>query len=66
MGRVKLAGLPPGAWRVTLAADTIPSGYAAPQGERRLDIAPGATASVEFDLAPLVRDIRMLPPLEVR
>jgi hypothetical protein len=65
-GRVQLAGLTPGAWSVTLAPDTLPAGYGASEGERRLELAPGATAAVEFELTPIARDIRMLPPLEVR
>ena len=65
-GRIQLAGLTPGAWSVTLAPDTLPAGYVAAEGERRVELAPGATAAVAFELAPLARDIRMLPPLEVR
>jgi hypothetical protein len=47
-----MVGLSSGTWTVTLAADAIPPGYAAAGGEQRLEIAPGAAASVNFELAP--------------
>ena len=64
-GRMKLAGLQPGSWTVALAEDTVPSGYSVPRGTQRLEVAPGSTASASFELAPVVRDIRMLPPIPV-
>jgi hypothetical protein len=64
-GRIQLGGLAPGEWHVTVAAETLPPGSAAQGGERRVELAPGATASVELALVALARDIRMLPPLEV-
>jgi hypothetical protein len=64
-GRIELGGLPPGEWHVTLASDTLPTGYALPDGARRLELTPGAAATVEFTLTPIARDMRMQPPLEV-
>lgn len=65
-GRVKLGGLAPGSWTVTLATDTIPQGYSGSAAEQRLEIAPGTAAAAEFELAPIVREIRMLAPLQVQ
>jgi hypothetical protein len=65
-GRVKLGGLAPGTWLVTIAPETVPPGYSAGSREQRIEVAPGASASAEFSLTPIVREIKMLPPLQVQ
>jgi hypothetical protein len=64
-GRVKLGGLPPGTWTVTLAGEGIPAGYTSAAREQQLEVPPGTAAATEFELTPIRRDIRMLPPLQV-
>lgn len=65
-GRVRLGGLIPGRWTVAVAADTLPEGHSVSALEQRIDVAPGGAAAVEFALTPIVREIKMLPPLQVR
>ena len=64
-GRVRVGGLAPGTWTATLAPETIPQGYTVAAREQRLEVAPGVSASAEFELTPRIRDIHMLPPLQV-
>ena len=65
-GHVQLAGLPPGEWTVSISADAVPQGYTVASRERSLRIEPGAAAEARFRLTPVVRDIRLLPPLKLR
>jgi hypothetical protein len=65
-GRVKLGGLPPGTWTVTLAEGAVPAGYTIAVREQQLEVTPGTSAAAEFELTPIRRDIRMLPPLQVQ
>jgi hypothetical protein len=65
-GRIRLAGLKPGTWTATLAEDTIPEGYAVRTSEQQLQVVPGTAAAAEFDLTPITREMRMLPPLQVQ
>jgi hypothetical protein len=62
-GRVRLGGLAPGQWRVSVDAATVQQGYVAAAATLALDLAPGASATAEFPLLPVKRVIRMLPPL---
>jgi hypothetical protein len=64
-GQARLAGLPPGDWTASIAADAIPQGYGIASRELVLQIPPGASATAEFPLTPVTRDIKMLPPLIV-
>jgi hypothetical protein len=65
-GRIRLAGLKPGTWTATLAEETIPEGYSVRAPEQQLQVAPGGSAAAEFELTPIVREMRMLPPLQVQ
>lgn len=62
-GRVRLGGLAPGKWRVSVDAGTVQQGYVPAAETLELDVAPGASASAEFPLLPVKRVIRMLPAL---
>lgn len=64
-GQARLAGLPPGDWTASIAADAIPQGYGIASRELVLQIPPGASATAEFPLTPVTRNIKMLPPLTV-
>lgn len=64
-GQARLAGLPPGDWTASIAADAIPQGYGIASRELVLQIPPGASAAAEFPLTPIARSLKMLPPLKV-
>ncbi len=65
-GRVRLGGITPGNWLVSVAQDTVAPGYQPADGELRLVLAPGDTVTAEFPLSPVRREMRMLAPLAVR
>ncbi|HEY6125359.1 MAG TPA: NEW3 domain-containing protein, partial [Steroidobacteraceae bacterium] len=65
-GRVRLGGLAPGTWRVSLAADTVPEGYRSEVEDLQWVLAPGETVNAEIPLTPVRRSMRMLTPLAVR
>lgn len=65
-GHMRLAGLAPGRWLASIAADTLPSGYAAASMELSLEALPGGSTSAEFPLRAVTRDMRMLPPLRLK
>lgn len=62
-GHVRLGGLPPGTWRVSVDTGTVQQGYVPAVSPLELEIAPGTSATAEFPLLPVKRAIRMLPPL---
>jgi hypothetical protein len=62
-GHVRLGGLAPGKWRVSVDPETVQQGYVPAAPALELDIAPGASATAEFPLLPVKRVIRMLAPI---
>lgn len=62
-GCVRLGGLAPGKWHVSVDTQTVQQGYVPAAETLDLDVEPGALATAEFPLLPLKRVIRMLPPL---
>jgi hypothetical protein len=64
-GGMRLGGLPPGKWSVTLAEDAIPEGYTVNSRVLSLEVAPGAVGAAEFTLIPVAREMKMLPKLKV-
>jgi hypothetical protein len=62
---MRLGGLPPGKWSVTLAEDAIPEGYTVNSRVLSLEVAPGAVGAAEFTLIPVAREMKMLPKLKV-
>jgi hypothetical protein len=64
-GRVRLGGLAPGKWIVTVAEDTLPPGYAAAVGDLELEVGAGESVNADIPLTPVKRNIRMLAPLGI-
>ena len=65
-GSFRFAGLLPGKWVASIDDEALPNGYEARSGQLVLEVAPGGQADAEFRLTPLVRSIKMLPPLKAR
>jgi len=65
-GSFRLAGLTPGRWIASIDDEALPEGYEAQSRELVLEVAPGGESEAEFRLTPLVRTIKMLPPLSAR
>jgi hypothetical protein len=65
-GRVRLGGIAPGRWSVSLAQDTVPAGFRPAGGDMNVILAPGESVSAEIPLTPERRAIRMLPPVAIR
>lgn len=64
-GQVRIGGLPPGDWTASIDAAAIPEGYGIASRELAIPVPPGASATAEFPMVPVMRDIKMLPPLQV-
>jgi hypothetical protein len=64
-GQLRLGGLPPGKWSISIAAEALPEGYEAQDNELQLELAPGGLRQAEFRLLPRTRGMRMLEPLKV-
>jgi hypothetical protein len=65
-GGVRIGGIAPGTWNVSLAAETMPPGYQPASENIQLLVEPGETIHAEIPLMPVRRAMRMLTPLAVR
>jgi len=65
-GRVRLGGLAPGRWTVSLVEETLPAGFQSAGNDLELVLAPGGSVSAEIPLTPERREMRMLSPLAIR
>jgi len=65
-GRVRLGGMAPGKWIVTLAEETLPAGFQSASNDIQFVLAPGESVNTEIPLTPERRAMRMLTPLAVR
>jgi len=65
-GRVRLGGIAPGTWIVSLAEETLPAGFQPASNEWQLVVAPGESVNTKISLTPERRAMRMLTPLAVR
>jgi hypothetical protein len=65
-GNVRLAGIPPGEWRLSVAEDTLPPGFEPAATDLVLKPSPGQTVEAELTFSRRHREMQMLPPLAVR
>lgn len=57
-GTFSMDALPPGIWTVTILPENLPEGSVVRESSFELNIAPGETAEVMFQIMPIVRDIQ--------
>jgi hypothetical protein len=61
-GIVQLGGLRPGRWLISISEEAIPADYSVENREVAIDLAPGASAGMDFVLTPVLRRMRMVAP----
>jgi hypothetical protein len=65
-GSVRLAGVPPGEWRISVMEDSLPPGFEPAATDLVLVPAPGESVRAELTFSRRRREMQMLPPLAVR
>jgi hypothetical protein len=65
-GIARLAGVPPGEWRISVTEDSLPPGFDPAATDLVLVPAPGESVRAELTFSRRRREMQMLPPLAVR
>jgi hypothetical protein len=65
-GNVRLAGIPPGEWRISIAEDSLPPGFEPAATDLLVEPLPGQSLRAEMSFPRRRRQMQMLPPLAVR